>query len=120
MELTEGRYTYFASTICGNKSGPFNAVKGKEFYLTCENSPVVLYEVCQFVGYDPYSDHIYDPWLQFKSDQADGYPHGYKDWLFEAWALGNQSFSCEFGLQAKDYWDGVKPPDTKPEYGSPK
>lgn len=114
FELTEGRYTYFAGTLCGNQSGPFNAVKGKLLYLACDTTPVVLYESCQYVGYNPWNGDLYDAGTNFRMWRSHGYPHDYESYLWENWFLGWQQFSCEYGLTAADYWDGVKPGDTKP------
>ena len=114
FDLTEGRYTYFAATLCGNQSGPFNAVKGKLLFLKCDTVPVVMYENCQYVAKDPYSGRMWDPGLMFRNWQGDGYPYSYERFIADAWMFGYQQFDCIYGMQPSDYWDGVKPGDTKP------
>ena len=116
FELTEGRYTYFAATLCGNQSGPFNAVKGKLLYLKCDVTPVVLYENCQFVSTDWWSGEIYDAGGNYRTlYKAHGFPGDYEEYLAYTYYLGYQLHECLYGLQPSDYWDGVKPPDTKPD-----
>lgn len=114
FDLTEGRYTYFAATLCGNQSGPFNAVKDKLLFLTCEGTPVVLYENCQYVSYDWWSGEIYDAGQHYRYWRHYGYPHSYEWYLLEMRYGYGQTHECLYGLQPGDYWDGVKPGDTKP------
>ena len=116
MDLTEGRYTYFAATACGNQSGPFNAVIGKVLYVECDGGPVVMYEKCQFVAYNSNNGDYYDPGINYRWWRSNGYPYGYEYYLLYTWAFNGQVQSCVYGMQAKDYFDGVKPGDTKPAW----
>ena len=113
FDLTEGKYTYFAATQCGNQSGPFNANVTKVLYLECDGAPVVMYEKCQFVGYSPYIQQLYDPGVMYRTMQGYGYPYSYEYYLW-SYGLGENYYKCIYGLQAEDYWGGEKPADTKP------
>lgn len=116
FDLTEGRYTYYASTACGAKSGPFNAsTKEKILFLGCDNGPVVQYEACQFVGIWPNHGSYYDMGTDYRWQHLYG---GYDSYTFQEFVDWYASYGwtseCLVGLQASDYWDGVKVPDTKP------
>ena len=114
MDLTEGRYTYFAGTACGNQSGPFNAVIGRVLYLECDGAPVVMLEKCQYVAYNPWNGDMYDPGIEYQHYWK--YDYTYDEYVDYAWYYYGQDFSCVYGMQGKDYWDGVKPGDTKPTW----
>lgn len=109
--LAEGRYTFYASTVCGVQSGPFNAsAKEKVLYLGCDDGPVVQYESCQLVALWVTDGSYYDAGQDYRHWHDLVIPtFTYEDYL-NFWP----QTECLVGLQDSDYWDGVKVPDTKP------
>ena len=109
--LVEGRYSYYASTVCGVQSGPFNAsTKEKVLYFGCDNGPVVQYESCQLVALWVEDGSYYDAGQDYRYYHKINIP----DWTYEMYLTFWPTTECLVGLQGSDYWDGVKVPDTKP------
>ena len=116
FELAEGNYTYFASTLCGNQSGPFNANQNKTLYLGCDGAPVVLYDQCQFVAKDVLRQNEYfDPYSFYQDAQRHGITWSY-EYLIGVLKYYDIEYSCVYGVLPEDYRDGHRPQDEKPNY----
>jgi hypothetical protein len=107
FDLTDGIYSYYASTACGNQSGVLNLGTTKTLFLFCETDAPLIYVAKSCEWYMDYGDNTYAKW-QGLWDGEWGYYFNW-DWndLYDYMDANGYSFSCLSTVRPGDIWGNV-------------